>query len=166
MLKTAGTAEPKVVWRALGRSENPQDTEALHAVMSSPILKDGYILWGMQLRPTGGRTGRPMTHERVWETLKYTTNQLAAGATLSWCRKAIPSSFSTNAVNSLSPNLRRKGRSRKSVGRRSWSRSNTMAPARKGVASSGHIRRSPIAQSTHATMREDYLRVDGKMIPV
>jgi outer membrane protein assembly factor BamB len=74
MLKTAGTAQPTVVWRAMGRSENAQDTEALHAVMSTPILKGGYI-YGVcsygQLRCLKADTG-----ERVWETLKYTTNQL------------------------------------------------------------------------------------------
>jgi outer membrane protein assembly factor BamB len=74
MLKTSGTATPAVVWRAMGKTEAAQDTEGLHAVMSTPILKDGYI-YGVcsygQLRCLKADTG-----ERIWETLKYTTNQL------------------------------------------------------------------------------------------
>jgi outer membrane protein assembly factor BamB len=77
MLKTAGTAKPSVAWRSAGRSEQPEDTDALHAVMSTPILKDGYI-YGVcsygELRCLKAATGA-----RLWATHKYTT-----GSSVRW----------------------------------------------------------------------------------
>jgi outer membrane protein assembly factor BamB len=77
MLKTAGTALPTVAWRSMGRSEQPEDTEALHAIMSTPIFKDDYI-YGVcsygELRCLKADTGA-----RLWSTHKYTT-----GSTLRW----------------------------------------------------------------------------------
>jgi outer membrane protein assembly factor BamB len=71
MLKTNGTAPPTVVWRSMGRSEQPEDTEGLHAVMNSPVVRDGYI-YGVcsygELRCLKADTG-----ERIWSTYKYTT---------------------------------------------------------------------------------------------
>ena len=73
MLKTNGTHTPTVVWRSMGRGEKPDETESLHAVMNTPIIKDGYI-YGVdsygELRCLKAATG-----ERVWSTLKYTTDK-------------------------------------------------------------------------------------------
>ena len=74
MLKTNGTNMPTVAWRSMGRSEKPDETEALHAIMSTPILKDGHI-YGVgsygELRCVEAVTG-----QRIWSTLKYTTGKL------------------------------------------------------------------------------------------
>jgi outer membrane protein assembly factor BamB len=77
MLKTSGSSIPTVVWRSMGRSEKPDETEGLHAIMSTPIVKDGYI-YGVcsygELRCLKADTGA-----RVWSTYKYTT-----GAPVRW----------------------------------------------------------------------------------
>lgn len=66
LLKLHGTEQPKVVWKAHGRSENPEDTLALHCVMSTPFIKDGHI-YGVdsygELRCLALATG-----ERLWST--------------------------------------------------------------------------------------------------
>lgn len=63
----------EILWRGKGRSEQPNDTEGLHAIMSTPFLKDGYI-YGVcsygELRCLKADTG-----ERVWMTLKATGSQ-------------------------------------------------------------------------------------------
>jgi outer membrane protein assembly factor BamB len=62
----------KVLWKAKGRSEQPDQTRALQSIISTPVLKDGYI-YGVcsygQLRCLQADTG-----ERLWETLKATTD--------------------------------------------------------------------------------------------
>jgi outer membrane protein assembly factor BamB len=67
----------KVQWRKGGRSEEPDDTEALHAVMATPFIKDGYI-YGVcsygELRCLKADTG-----ERVWMTREPT-----GGKVLRW----------------------------------------------------------------------------------
>jgi outer membrane protein assembly factor BamB len=70
----------KVLWRgkhflrARRGSEQPENTDALHCVMSTPFIKDGYI-YGVdsygQLRCIKEDTG-----ERVWSTLKATGGEL------------------------------------------------------------------------------------------
>jgi outer membrane protein assembly factor BamB len=61
-----------VLWKVQGRSERPDQTDALHSIMSTPYLKDGYI-YGVcsygELRCLKADTG-----ERVWSTLAATTN--------------------------------------------------------------------------------------------
>ncbi|HWY85639.1 MAG TPA: PQQ-binding-like beta-propeller repeat protein [Gemmataceae bacterium] len=73
MLKTSGTNPPAVAWRSMGRSEQPHDTESLHAVMNTPIIKDGYI-YGVcsygELRCLKADTGA-----RIWATHEYTTKK-------------------------------------------------------------------------------------------
>jgi outer membrane protein assembly factor BamB len=68
----------KVLWQIGGRSEMPEDTKALHAVMSTPVLKDGYI-YGVdsysELRCLKADTG-----QRLWTTRQPTTN----GKELRW----------------------------------------------------------------------------------
>jgi outer membrane protein assembly factor BamB len=62
--------EEKLEWKKKGRDEYPKNTEALHAVMCTPFVEDGYI-YGVcsygQLRCLKLDTG-----ERIWETLKAT----------------------------------------------------------------------------------------------
>lgn len=43
MLKLHGEKQPDILWKGQGLSENPDDTEALHCVMSTPMIKDGHI---------------------------------------------------------------------------------------------------------------------------
>ena len=61
-----------VLWKGKGRGEKPEQTDGLHAIMATPILKDGYI-YGVcsygELRCLKADTG-----ERVWMTLKATGN--------------------------------------------------------------------------------------------
>jgi outer membrane protein assembly factor BamB len=75
MLRLDG-GQPEVVWRSKKSSE--RDTDALHCLMSTPFLEDGYI-YGVcsygQLRCLRADTG-----ERVWETLAATTG----GAQTRW----------------------------------------------------------------------------------
>src|SRR5206468_10140746 len=63
-----GNAAPTVVWQAKGKSE--RNTEALHSIMPTPFIEDGYI-YGIcsygQLRCLKADTG-----ERVWETFAAT----------------------------------------------------------------------------------------------
>lgn len=72
MLKVGGTSAT-VAWRSQGRGEQPGQTEALHSIMPTPIVKDGYI-YGVcsygEIRCLKADTG-----ERVWSTHKYTTGE-------------------------------------------------------------------------------------------
>jgi outer membrane protein assembly factor BamB len=65
-----GKAEPELVWRGKGRGEMPDATDKLHAVMCTPVLRDGYV-YGVcsygQLRCLRLEDGR-----RLWETLEAT----------------------------------------------------------------------------------------------
>src|SRR5207253_1635693 len=60
-----------VLWRSHGRSEQPDETEGLHSIMPTPIIKEGYI-YGVcsygELRCLDAQTG-----ERIWSTHRYTT---------------------------------------------------------------------------------------------
>jgi outer membrane protein assembly factor BamB len=74
MLKLA--ADPPaaaVVWRGKSNSEQPRLTDGLHCLMSTPVIKDGYI-YGVcsygHLRCLKADTG-----ERLWETLAATTDE-------------------------------------------------------------------------------------------
>ncbi len=71
MLKVKGVQPPAVLWQIQGRSVT--DTEALHSVMSTPFIKDGYI-YGVcsygELRCLKAATG-----ERVWDTFQATTGK-------------------------------------------------------------------------------------------
>jgi outer membrane protein assembly factor BamB len=61
----------KVLWRGKSRSEQPDKTDGLHSIMSTPFLKDGHI-YGVcsygELRCLKADTG-----ERVWSTRKPTS---------------------------------------------------------------------------------------------
>lgn len=71
MLQVKGTEQPKVLWQIQGRDVT--DTEALHSVMVTPFLKDGYI-YGVcsygELRCLEEATGK-----RVWSTYKPVTGK-------------------------------------------------------------------------------------------
>jgi outer membrane protein assembly factor BamB len=73
MLKVKGTQPPTILWDGQGRSEQPDDTKALHCVMGTPFIKDGYI-YGVcsygELRCLDEATG-----ERLWSTHKPTTGK-------------------------------------------------------------------------------------------
>jgi outer membrane protein assembly factor BamB len=62
--------EASVVWKSKSTGEKPGQTDALHCVMSTPFIKDGYI-YGVcsygELRCLKADTG-----ERVWMSLKAT----------------------------------------------------------------------------------------------
>lgn len=64
-----GKPEPAVLWK--GKSESEKQTDGLHAIICTPVLKDGYI-YGVcsygQLRGLKADTG-----ERLWETFAATT---------------------------------------------------------------------------------------------
>ena len=67
-----GQAPPRVVWKSKNRSEMSRLTDGLHSIIPTPFLRDGYI-YGVcsygQLRCLKADTG-----ERIWQTLRATTN--------------------------------------------------------------------------------------------
>lgn len=69
--------QPKasLAWKGKGRGERTNQTDGLHAIMTTPFLRDGHI-YGVcsygQLRCLKADTG-----ERVWETLQATGGQEA-----------------------------------------------------------------------------------------
>jgi outer membrane protein assembly factor BamB len=71
MLKTNGAKQPTVLWQKAGRSEKAKDTEGLHSVMVTPVIKGDYI-YGVcsygELRGLNKLTG-----ERLWATHKPVT---------------------------------------------------------------------------------------------
>jgi outer membrane protein assembly factor BamB len=73
MLKLHGTSQPEVYWKAHGRGIEPEQTEALHCVMSTPYIKGSYIYgadsYG-EFRCLDLNTG-----ERVWSTHKPITGE-------------------------------------------------------------------------------------------
>jgi outer membrane protein assembly factor BamB len=77
MLKVNGIKGAEVAWRSDGRGEQPDDTRALHAIMPTPIFKDGHI-YGIcsygELRCLKAASG-----ERLWSTHQYTT-----GSSVRW----------------------------------------------------------------------------------
>jgi outer membrane protein assembly factor BamB len=70
MLQMHGTDAPKEEWKIAGRSEQADDTKALHAVMATPVFKGDYI-YGIdsygELRCLDAKTG-----ERLWSTMEPT----------------------------------------------------------------------------------------------
>ena len=66
LLKLNGLDAPTEIWRSGGRSEQPDQTDGLHSIMPTPIVKDGHI-YGIcsygELRCLDEKTGK-----RVWST--------------------------------------------------------------------------------------------------
>ncbi|MBI3408563.1 MAG: PQQ-like beta-propeller repeat protein [Planctomycetes bacterium] len=73
MLKLNGVGTPSILWKAGGKSENADDTVALHAVMVTPVFKGDYI-YGVcsygEMRGLKADSG-----ERLWDTHQYTTGK-------------------------------------------------------------------------------------------
>jgi len=73
MLTLKGTETPKVLWKGKQFGERPENTDGLHSIMSTPVIKDGHI-YGIdsygELRCLDANTG-----ERKWMTLKATTGE-------------------------------------------------------------------------------------------
>lgn len=73
MLQVKGIEQPKVLWQIQGRSVMPEDTEALHSVMVTPVFKSDYI-YGVdsygELRCIEAATGK-----RIWSTHKPVTGE-------------------------------------------------------------------------------------------
>ena len=66
------TMEPgaEVLWKQKGRSEQPDDTVALHCVMSTPFIKDGHVYGVCSYGDM--RCIKLETGERLWSTLQPT----------------------------------------------------------------------------------------------
>lgn len=77
LLKLNGVEKPEQLWRSKGRSEQPDGTDALHSIMSTPYIKDGHI-YGVcsygELRCLDEATGK-----RLWST-----HQATGGKSLRW----------------------------------------------------------------------------------
>jgi outer membrane protein assembly factor BamB len=63
----------RVLWRGKGKGEQSRNTDGLHCLMSTPVIKDGYI-YGVcsygQLRCLEAATGK-----RLWETFAATSGE-------------------------------------------------------------------------------------------
>src|SRR5439155_256378 len=73
MLKLNGTEKPSVLWRSNSRGEMPDATDALHSIMPTPFIKDGYI-YGL-CSYGEARCLKEETGERVWQTYQATTGK-------------------------------------------------------------------------------------------
>jgi outer membrane protein assembly factor BamB len=73
LLQFKDKVQPNVVWQIQGRDVLPEDTQALHSVMVTPVIKDGYI-YGVcsygELRCIEEATGK-----RIWSTHKPVTGE-------------------------------------------------------------------------------------------
>lgn len=73
LLQFKGQAQPTVAWQIQGRSVMPEDTDALHSVMVTPVIKDGYV-YGVdsygELRCLELATGK-----RIWSTHQPVTGE-------------------------------------------------------------------------------------------
>ncbi len=71
MLKLNGTEKPSVLWQGQGRGEQPDQTDGLHSIMTTPFIKNGFI-YGIdsygELRCLDQQTGK-----RLWSTYEATT---------------------------------------------------------------------------------------------
>jgi outer membrane protein assembly factor BamB len=73
MLKVKGVEQPSVVWKGQSRSEMADDTTALHCVMNTPVIKNGYIYGACSYGEY--RCIEEATGKRLWETHKPTTGK-------------------------------------------------------------------------------------------
>ena len=73
MLQINSDNQPRVLWQGKGRGEQPDDTDGLHSIMPTPIIKGGNI-YGVcsygELRCIDEATGK-----RLWATHKATTGK-------------------------------------------------------------------------------------------
>lgn len=73
MLEFDNNSKPHILWQGHGRGEKPDQTDGLHSIMPTPVIKDGHI-YGVcsygELRCLDEATGK-----RIWETHKATTGK-------------------------------------------------------------------------------------------
>jgi outer membrane protein assembly factor BamB len=73
MLQVKKNQKPSILWQGQGRSEKADETDGLHSIMPTPIIKDGHI-YGVcsygELRCIDEATGK-----RVWSTHQATTGK-------------------------------------------------------------------------------------------
>jgi outer membrane protein assembly factor BamB len=73
MLQINSDNQPRILWQGNGRGEQPGDTDGLHSIMPTPVIKDGHI-YGVcsygELRCLEEATGK-----RLWETHQATTGE-------------------------------------------------------------------------------------------
>jgi outer membrane protein assembly factor BamB len=65
-----GKAEPELAWKGKGRGELPKQTDKLHSVMSTPVIRDGSIYGVCSYGEL--RCLRLADGMRVWQTLEAT----------------------------------------------------------------------------------------------
>ena len=73
MLKVKGAEAPKVIWQGKGRGVMPEDTDALHCVMNTPVIKDGYIYGACSYGEY--RCIEEATGKRIWASFEPTTGK-------------------------------------------------------------------------------------------
>ena len=73
MLQINSDNQPRILWQGKGRNEQPDETDGIHSIMPTPVIKDGYI-YGVcsygELRCIEEATGK-----RIWATHKATTGK-------------------------------------------------------------------------------------------
>src|SRR6516225_2909052 len=73
MLQVGSDQKPHVLWQGKGTGEQPNQTDGLHSIMPTPVIKDGYI-YGIcsygELRCLDEATGK-----RIWSTHQATTGK-------------------------------------------------------------------------------------------
>jgi outer membrane protein assembly factor BamB len=73
MLQLNGSKTPKILWKGKGRSEQPEDTQTLHSIISTPYF-DGKYIYGVcsygELRCLAAAMG-----ERLWKTYRATSGE-------------------------------------------------------------------------------------------
>jgi outer membrane protein assembly factor BamB len=73
MLQIGKDQKPNILWQGKGKGEKPEQTDGIHSIMPTPIIKDGYI-YGVcsygELRCIEEATGK-----RLWATHKATTGK-------------------------------------------------------------------------------------------
>jgi outer membrane protein assembly factor BamB len=67
---TNGNAAPTEVWRGTGRGEMPNQTDKLHSIMPTPVIRDGHIYGVCSYGEL--RCLRLSDGKRVWQTLQAT----------------------------------------------------------------------------------------------
>jgi outer membrane protein assembly factor BamB len=72
MLDVKDPSRPSIVWQGQGRGEQPDDTDGLHSIMSTPFLKDGHIYGVCSY---GELRCLDATSKRLWSTHAATTGK-------------------------------------------------------------------------------------------
>jgi outer membrane protein assembly factor BamB len=67
---TPGKPAPELVWRGRGRGEHPNETDKLHSIIPTPVIRDGHIYGVCSYGEL--RCLRLVDGKRVWQTLEAT----------------------------------------------------------------------------------------------